>query len=294
MPVRDVVGDGGKDISPKKGDFKLTQVAEGEVDPIDLMEQATYRGARYRAFMQSSGIQPPGQGAAPVKTEERTSLDVAGIIKAQGDQVVALIKQLTDIAVKNPDAPNPLLQHLMDELKRTQDRLDNSVDPLDAVVQSQTKLTQLAQTMKQSLGLPEGLRLGASDLQGTIQLQQMKMEQEENRQRWETDMEERRQQWKREDQHWQEEFRLKKMVFFDDQNRREHSGDLLSRLAGNLFANVETEEGGVTHQPEPQSFACEVCKTAVPIPAGTPSGSQVSCPRCQEVYKLEIPAAQIE
>lgn len=289
MPVRDVLGDG-KGIRPIEGDVKLLKVAEEE-DPIEKMEQATYRGARYRAFIQASGIQSPGQGITPTRTEEKTSLDVGVIVKALGDQVTNLIGQLTTLATKSPNAPDPLLQHLMDELKETRARLDNAVDPMDAAVQSQTKLTQLAQMMKQALGLPDGLKVGASDLQATIQMKQLEMEQADRRQRWDTDMEERRQQWKREDQRWQEEFRLKKMEFFDGQTRREQSGDLISRLVGNLFENVETEGGGVAQQPGPQSFPCEVCKTAVPIPAGTPSGSQVTCPRCQESYKVETPAA---
>ena len=285
MAVRDVVGDGGKGIKPIEGDIKLKKVAEEE-DPIEKMEQATYRGARYRAFTQAAGIQPAGQGATPVRTEER--IDIASIFNALSAQVTNLISQVT--GSQRPNTPDPLLTHLEAELRETRAKLDSTGDPMATAIATWEKLNGMAQTMKQGLGLPQGIQVGPNDLQATIQLQQLKMEQEERRQHWDTEMEERRQQWKREDQRWQEEFRLKKMEFFDGQDRREKSGGILENLAGALIEGIDTERG-VADQPKQQSFPCEVCRSQVPVPQGATEGQKVKCPRCEESYTLAAKAS---
>lgn len=287
MAVRDVIGEGGKDIKPipTGEDIKPKKGTEGEKDPIEEMEQATYRGARYRAFTQAAGIQPPGQGAAGTsKVEEK--IDISGVFKALTDMVTNLSNQV--MTAQKPTTPDPLLSHLEAELRDTRNKLESSGDPVEITVAAWEKLQAMTQTMKQGLGLPQGVQVGPHDLDKMIVLEEAKTEREERQRRWDTEMEERRQQWKREDQHWQEEFRLKRMQFFDGRDTREQLGTHLSNLISSVVENIEKEEGGGTAE-QPQSFPCEVCRTPVPIPPGTPSKGKVSCPRCQEEYLVETP-----
>lgn len=291
MGVKDIFAGGGKLPDPDGADDG--HLKPGAKDPINEIEELTYRGTKLRAFREAAGLNQEGSRQAEPRAAEQFKVDVGAIFTAQTDLVKEALEKLHQARSVGPTSQaDPYLQHLENDLTQMRLRLETApADPLELLAQSSERMKMVAQTLKEHLGIPSGVQVGQGDVGRLIELEQLKQQGQERQHQWQEQMEEQRRQWAREDRRWMEEFKLKRMEFMDDRQARTRAADALEDLAGALVENIdaerseEEEEGQVSQRVrKPKSFPCEICGERVQV--ASRDAEDATCSGCGEIYDL--------
>ena len=306
MGVIDIRGKGGTVPEPKSDENP--SVVKG-VDPIQAIEDATYRGQRMRAFNKAAGLEEK-----PKEEQQKVGIDVGAVVKALAEQNTSLLLKVTEMMTSRP--ADPLLTHLMDDLKETKEQLQSS-DPFEALTQTQQRYSTMLSSMKKDLGLPETMKANVSDMPLMLELERIKGERDERRQQWDLDREDRnkkwdaereelRRRWVVEDRRWEAEFQFKRQELENSSQVKGKAFGELSDLAQAIVSGIVEERASagqiVSHQvaaqpppppPEPEktaaNFKCDACGAPLYVPDHI---KQFTCPKCSAPHDLEHSLAE--
>lgn len=306
MGVIDIRGKGGTVPEPKNEE----NPSGGKgADPIQAIEEATYRGQRMRAFSKAAGLEEKP------KEEQKIGIDVGSVVKALAEQNTALMLKVAEMMTARP--ADPLLTHLMQDLKETKEQLQSS-DPFEALTQTQQRYSTMLSQMKKDLGLPETMKANVSDMPLMLELERIKGERDERRQQWDLDREDRNKKWdfEREELHrrwviedrrWEAEFQIKKLELEKTSQVKDKAFGELADLAQAIVSGIVEERASagqiVSHQvaaqpppppPEPEkpiaNFKCDACQAMLYVPGHI---KQFTCPKCSAPHDLEHSLAEV-
>jgi len=290
MAVKDIFSAGGKLPGPKK-DEGDSSMADEKRDPIAEIQKATYDGERLRAFKRAAGIDEGVRTpATPSRVEEKYGVDIGAMFAAQSKMVTDLLSKINEMGGSR--SADPFLKHMEEELKELKEKQEQGqVDPLTLMTQSAAKFDEMAESMKKRLGITGMPQVGAGDMKSLLELEGMRGERDEATRHWQTEMEERRRQWQKEDQRWEQEFKLKMLEFEDKRKTRESAGSALEDLLEAVTESIEPggqdkEVAEEAPEPKPKAFKCSTCGTMIPYPP--PEATEVACPneKCGTVYDV--------
>lgn len=297
MTIRNVRGEGGVLPDPEDvGEGK--PVALKGKDPVDDIETAYYRGRRVRAFTAGAGIEDRGTSVANVpKTEEKTSLNVGDIFKAQSDNFNTLLTQLTQMITTNSsNAQAAELTKIREEVKEARNALSGN-DPMKAITDALAFQDTLAERIKKTLQPEKPVApAGVLSAEAQVHLKKLDLELETMRQQHEERMAALRHQWEIEGRQWEKTYQLEVMKYNAEGGRK---SDLMETIGQGIAAFVDGKRGAVgaaesvatkpvrasTPPPQapPKSIVCDTedCGTVIKIPDGATSAE---CPNCHAIY----------
>lgn len=297
-----------ENIQRAGGVIPKTSAPPGAVPPnrtTERVEEAMTRGLEMKAFARASGLdsqeeRPPSAPAA--KQEERTSLDVAALFKAQTDQSNLLLNKITDLTAANSGiAASQEVRDIKATISDIQKRLENpnTANPIETFAANLDSFLSIGEKLA-SLRAPAEAPPAPNPQAGDIELKKLDLLLQESRQRHELTMEEMRQRWKKEDENHRNDQIIRAAEIQAANNRTAAIGGVLQDLFGAIGGGVFKGQGagglaaagtGHTHQNNAgaaiKRFRCnaEGCGDIIDVPSA--EAESITCPSCGTWYALK-------
>lgn len=283
---------------PTPPNLKPPRVGEEDNRPDEVDDALAFaaKAAKVRA-LNSIGL-------TPEKSEEKTTINVAELVKSQTDLSNNLLTQMLNLSKNRPE--DPFYKFLVDELKASREKLDelSQSDPIGALAANMETIDKLGDQLKKRLGVAgPAIPSTGADVQGMIRLEEMKLERENAQRRWESERDDIHRRWQIEDDKWKiemdkwkAEFELKR----EEVANKAKAGTSVSSALGDIVsalvtavdtARTESEAPAevATRAPQarvkasaeppimPKEFTCHVCKKIVSIPPNQDPKQTIKC-----------------